>query len=436
MKNYLLTFAVAISPLARITATESSITLLLSEIEVQALASSHNAKALNAEIDAAKNKTEALHSLLYPKLVLDANYKYISEVPTLNLPGGAHSAFGDNNNYSIGPVLSWTVWDFGSTQKSLKGAVATEISKESEKKLTTRQTLLAARLAYFKVQLRQEQLRLVTDSLKLAESQYRDIQNRVSVGSSTRIDLLSAHKEVLNFKIQSRQIQSDLSSDLRDLYAIAGLSDSTDFSRPVNIDPISSSLMVLSKYENIKINKLDLDQHPLIKMYTSNAESMRAMSESFSANKLPKISLYAKSSIDYPNGPILEKFNQNTIGINLTMPIFENGRSTHEASEKQNLAIASENRREQARIDLFRDWQKSKDQLKGLQDKVDIYKKAVTESEEQARLVYSSYRFGRSSFLEVQSSNLHSLEVKVQSTTNDVQILIQLASLASISEEY
>ena len=435
MKNYLFIFSIFALLVWGINASESSTTLRLNEIEVHALASSHNAKALDAEIDAAKNKTDGLRSLLYPKLTLEANYKYISEVPTLNLPGGKSSPFGDNHNYSVGPVLNWVVWDFGSIKKSFKGSEATSLSKESEKKLSKRQTLLAVRLAYFKVQLRQEQLRLVTNSLKLAEAQYSDIANRVRIGSSTRIDLLSAHKEVLNFKIQSRQIQSDLSGDLRDLYAISGSNDSSDFKTPVELDLISSTLITFFKYENQNLSEKVLDHHPLIEMHNFNVESLRAMSESYSSHHLPKISLFAKTSIDYPNGPILEKFNQNTIGVNLTMPLFEKGRSTSEASEKKNLAIARENSREQEKIEIVRDWQKSKDQLKGMQDKVDIYKQAVTESEEQAKLVYSSYRFGRSSFLEVQSSNLHALEVKLQSTTNDVQTLIQLAYLASISEE-
>lgn len=117
------------------------------------------------------------------------------------------------------------------------------------------------------------------------------------------------------------------------------------------------------------------------------------------------------------------------------MPIYEGGRSSSDAAEKQNLAVASDNRREQARIDIYRDWQKAKDQLKGLRDKREIHDDSVRESIERAKLVYGSYRAGRSSFLEVQSANLHALEAKVQATTNDVQILIQLAYLASISEE-
>lgn len=428
-------FALTFSQMISAAAGEQVAQLSLKEIENQALEASYGRKTISAEFDAVKNKIEGQESLLYPKIFLEGNYKYVSEVPTLSFPGATKTAFGDNKNYSIGPILTWTLWDFGSSKKSIKGTEAVLKSKEAEKSLSNRQIILNVRLAYFKVQLRIEQQKMVADSLKLAASQHQDIKNRVSAGLSNRIDLLFAHKEVLNLKIQSRQIQSDLSNDLRDLYALIGQNDFFETNIQTMVDPLESSLTSLSKYETTGILANHLDQHPLIKMHTANAEASRLAAESFSANKLPKFFLFAKSSIDYPNGPILKEIHQNTVGVSISMPLFEGGKSSNESLEKQNLAIASENRREEARTNLIRDWQKANDQLQGFKDKIQIYQTSVSESAERAKLVYSSYRIGRSNFLEVQSANLHALEAKVQSATNDVQRLIQLAYLASISEE-
>jgi len=61
--------------------------------------------------------------------------------------------------------------------------------------------------------------------------------------------------------------------------------------------------------------------------------------------------------------------------------------------------------------------------------------RASAEAEELAGLVYESYKAGRSTFIEVQSANLRELEAKVQSAKTDVQILIQLAVLSSLSKE-
>jgi len=177
-----------------------------------------------------------------------------------------------------------------------------------------------------------------------------------------------------------------------------------------------------------------IQHHPLVKMHANNAESARHMAESLKANKLPKLSFMAKTSLDYPNGPIQEQIHQNTIGLNLSIPLFESNRFNYEAAEKQNMALVSEHQRESVFTDLLRDWNKSKDQLNGFQEKVEIYNNLVKESQERAKLIYGSYKVGRLSFLEVQNANLQALEAKVQAATNDVQILFQLAYLASLTE--
>ncbi len=435
MNRYLNSFSIVFIVMNIGLANGQTENISLKDTEVWALNSSYNAKALEAEGDAIGNKMTAQRSLLFPKITLDATYKYLSEIPELNFPGGVKAPFGDNQNYSVGPILTWTVWDFGSVRKTVKGIESQGISKKHEKSLGNRQILLSSRLAYFKIQLRTEQKRLVGESLKLAESQHRDIQNRIKAGSANRIDLLFSHKEVLNFKLQFRQIQSDLSSDIRDLYALIGKNDSNDISLSIEVDSILSSLKELyDKYGDSQLDEAQLSQHPLIQMHIANVESNRLIAESFKANQLPKLSLFLKSSLDYPNGPVLEQIHQNTIGVAITMPLYEGGKSSSESAEKENLARSFENRQNQARVDIIRDWNKAKDQLNGLRDKSGIYKNSVSESLEHATLVYSSYRAGKTSFLEVQTANLHALETRVQSTTNDVQMLIQLAYLASISE--
>ncbi len=433
MKYFFFIFNIIYSILFVSSANCSENQLSLREFQKQAIASSNNIKAINAELLSVKNKADSQDSLQLPRITLDASYKYISEVPKLKLPGGVISTFGDNQNYSIGPMINWTLFDFGSLKNSINGFKEQVKSKEAEQKLINRQIILNARLAYFKVQLRLEQQRLINDSYKLVESQFKDIKMRVSVGASSRIDLLSAHKDLLNLKLQSRQIQSDIESDFRDLSALVEKDNAESITTVTQVDTIASSINELNKFGTDITDEQALTQSHVIQIYTANAESFYLASKSFKANLLPKISLYAKTSLDYPNGPVLENFNQNIIGVNFSMPIFEGNRSKNDAAEKNNMAVMSEHRKNQAQRELIRDLRKSQNQLSGLREKIEIYKNLVNESEERSKLIYGSYKVGRSSFLEVQSANLQALEAKVLSTTNDIQILNQLAYLASIS---
>jgi len=50
-----------------------------------------------------------------------------------------------------------------------------------------------------------------------------------------------------------------------------------------------------------------------------------------------------------------------------------------------------------------------------------------------ARLTYKSYKAGTVRFLEVQTANLQALDAKIQSVSNNVQLLMQLSVLSSLS---
>lgn len=415
-------------------AEDNSLFLSLTEAEKLALNFSFQTKIAESSYTSAANKADAQRSFMYPKLSLEGSYKYVSEIPSLSFPGGAKMAFGGNDNYSVGPVLTWTLWDFGNIRNSVKSLDALVSSKDAEKKFSIRQAILKTRIAYFKVQLKSEQFKMISDSLQLAESQHKDIKNRLSAGSSNRIDLLSAHKEVLDLTIQAKQVQSDLNNEIRDLLTLIGKDPLLNTGKEIKLDPIKTSLSSLGRFGSIVPTREIIEHHPLVKMHADNAESARRLAESLKSNKLPKISLMAKTSLDYPNGPVSEQIHQNTIGVNLSMPLFENNRSNNEAAEKQNMARVSEYQRESVLTDLLRDWSKAQDQLRGLNEKVEIYNNLVKESQERARLIYGSYKVGRLSFLEVQNANLQALDAKVQSAANDVQILFQLAYLASVVE--
>jgi outer membrane protein TolC len=57
---------------------------------------------------------------------------------------------------------------------------------------------LAVRLAYFQAKVNSDQVRLLADSLKIAQDQYIDIGHQAKFGTASRMDLLSSHQEVLN----------------------------------------------------------------------------------------------------------------------------------------------------------------------------------------------------------------------------------------------
>jgi outer membrane protein TolC len=132
---------------------------------------------------------------------------------------------------------------------------------------------------------------------------------------------------------------------------------------------------------------------------------------------------------------VLETIQQNTVGISASMPLFDWGRTNSQVKAARDQAASYEKKRDQAVLDLTRDWRKAVDLLASLQDQQAFNRRSVEESKELVSLVYESYKNGRSSFLEVQSANFRAQQAAVLSARTDVQVLIQRALLSAFSKE-
>jgi len=416
-----------------------------------AIKNSPKLKSLGMELEASKYAADSQRSLLYPRFFIDGTFRYVTEVPSLEIPipGFSGKKLGDNINYSIGPAVIWTLWDKSSTRKNWLGALEQKKSKENEIKAVKKQITLATRIAYFQVQLALEQVRMIGDYLKLSQAQYKDINLSYEAGAKSKIDEMMANQEVLAKRKLLRQARADLASALRDLLALTGEEKGIDISLPfysggqndlpdgiepptaiINMDSIDDSIKTIKKHAD---SEPDM-QHPAIASLENSAKSFALVSEGLKSGLWPKIQLSAKSSIDYPNGPDLSSFNQNSVNLSAAFPLFESGKTKNAAKEQSYRASAIEMRIDQSENDLTRDWDKAMDQLKGLLSQQEINSQYVKQAEDLAGIVYKSYTAGRSTFLEVQTANIQALDAKTQSLRTDIQILIQLAQLENMSK--
>jgi len=421
----------------------------LEAAEKAALNNSAALKALEQELAASRSRAESRWAQVWPRVTADASWKYLSEVPALSLAGRTQT-LGDNHNYSVGPALGWTLWDQGALREAWKSAQAAARAKGDERKAAGRQILLRARLAYFQAQLALEQVRLLADSLKLAQSQYRDIETRRKAGASSLIDSLSAHQEELHRRRLFRQARADLADALRDLFALTGEDPREDISLPFAAESGSglpegsepASVLVsldgperaAAALKSAALAQFDAS-HPALRQLAEAAEAGRRAAAGARAGLWPKLQLGAKTSLDYPNGPRLEYFNQNLVALSAAVPLFEFGRTRSEAEEQEHLARAALDRMDQLRQDRMRDWLKAKDRLLSLAAQAEIDRLCVRETNELSRRIYDSYQGGSSTFLEVQSANLRELEAKVQAARTDAQKLMQLALLDDLSQK-
>ena len=423
--------------------------LSLDDAEQAAFAHSPILKAAQSSLASAEDLVQAQFAALLPRLTGDGSYQRQTEVPKFSFsPAAPPQQFGDYKSYAIGPTISWTLWDQGALWSSWKSQKALAQSQDAQRELVRRQVRLMTRLDYFQVQLALEQQRSLIDSLRLADAQYRDIDNRFRAGAASRIDWLSAHQQVLDRRRSLRSAQADLASALRTLFAQTGQGQEQDVSAAldrrvdtplpegthpptirVELEPLES---VESSLRGAESQSLDA-AYPQLVVYRRQAEAQRLSAQSVAAGEWPKIQFSYKGDYQYPNLPLLQSTWQNTALFTASVPLFEYGRTRNQARAQQSLADASERQADEALDELERDWRKARDEVAALRDQEAIDGESTSETAEIARLRYRSYRDGASTILDVQTANIDALQARIAAAVTRTQMLIQLATLDSLS---
>jgi outer membrane protein len=417
--------------------------LTLKDAENRALNTSNQLKALYSNKDAATEQADAQFSALLPSLTLDANYRYVTNVPSLVLPIPGNTEafpFGSHNNYTVGPTLRYTLWDTGKAHDAYHGLDLLAQSREEDRKNGELQLLLNVRAAYLRVQLALEELRLLNSSLELSRAQNHDIESNFRAGAATRLDRVDSQRDVINYQLQFEQKQAEVAIDFKDLLALVqenpdgniskpGPPEVTDKALELDLDPLKVSLQEASQWT---FNPPGENQ-PQLKSQELLIESSEKQADSEKAGLYPTVQLSANASIEYPNQIILESIEQNTFAVSFTMPLFEGSLTRHLAAGKLKEAETARFNREQIKINLDRDYAKGLEQLESLKAQQKLAVDDVQHSQDSAKLYYQSYKGGKINLIDVQSANNRALTAQVNAARIDAQMLNQLFLLRSIS---
>ncbi len=449
---WLLNFSTVLFLAAALSAGEIPVVeLKLTESERGAINNSPRIKSAAADDEAYEKRAKSLSAQLYPKLVLEGNYQYFTNVSEIKIPiaGLGSIKLGDINNYTVGPSLYWTAWDHNALRNSYNSAREAADSRKMEKEVIERQVILAARSSFFQAGLAKDEVTLFSDALKLAQSEYNDIKINVRVGSKSRKDEISAHQEVLSKLKQLRQARAELSQALNELSAVTGVPYGENILLPmdsslindlpkeiapptiyIGMEPTDSIIEIFNAYRSKKL----WEDHPDIVQYEKLAQSARLLSKSATDGLWPRFNINAKTYLQYPNGPILETITQNTVGVSLTWSIFEGNDSRSKAEENKFISESNEELKEQKKIDLKKDWQNIEAALANLDDQEALNEQSAAEAKDLADMTYKSYKIGSATFIEVEDANYKLLDAKIQLARTKFQKLVNLATLASLAQ--
>jgi outer membrane protein, protease secretion system len=408
-------------------------------------------KSAHSAAMGAENQALAQRAPLMPRLSLDGSYRYATEIPQLAVaPGSPSISFTTHNSYSIGPSLSWTAFSGGALTQSWRSAQAIARAQNQQADAIRRHIRLAARLAYFQAQLAADQVRLYAESYRVESDQCRDIRLRYQAGESARVDLLASEQTLLSRERQLLQARTNLATAVRDLTTLTRLHEGLDAIWPmgpetaiafsetmpsptlvVALEPAASSIKKMQGSEKAPFDR----QQPSLQFLSELAESSRRSAKALEGGYWPTLSVLASLMRQYPNGPIKEDVTQKTFGVNLSFPLFSGGSTLYAERAARSQVNSLEEKREQSARDLMDSWTKSHDQAASLRLQQVLSRRSVEKASAVAQLRYQAYLAGQSRYLDVEDANLRVLQAKIDAATTDVNLLIQLANLESLSKE-
>ncbi len=421
--------------------------LTLKAAEESALATSGQYQSAKLSAESAAAGAAAASTLLYPRLALEGSLRYASVVPQINLPPvmGGPKPMGDNWNYSIGPSAYWTL-DTGALRYGRDASRRSAEARSAEAEAARRQTVLKARAAYFRLQLALEKTYLIGEDLKLAQSQLKDVELGVKAGSRSRLDGIRARQEATSRRRDLVRARADLGTALRDLAFETGIALPDYSGLPLDArmtgggyDGGPGPLVRAEAYEEMIPALMPAASRPLdgeLPTVTALAKSEASFRASALAQKrelLPRLTLGARSSIDYPNGPNIYSFLQNSASLALALPLFESGRQADRAREARLNAEAAAARRGDALRAAGRDYASALEDYNALMEEQTINVDAVDDADEAARLAYEAYKAGAGTWLDVESANLKALQAKTTLASANAEILLKLALLDSLT---
>src|SRR6266700_7503564 len=166
----LIALAVVVLPWNESLAEAPRLAISLGQALQAALDTSDQWKSARSGAEAAQDQALAQRGALLPHLGVNGSYRYIAEIPTIQVaPGAPPFAFTTHNQYSIGPEVTWTAFAGGALIQSWRAAQANARAQAQQADAVRRQVRLAARLAYFQAQLAADQVRLYAESYRVEQ---------------------------------------------------------------------------------------------------------------------------------------------------------------------------------------------------------------------------------------------------------------------------
>ena len=345
---------------------------------------SHALKEAESNRKAAEKSLSAAQAERFPTLSLDANARYVNEVPALsiNIPGVflLSRDFGSNETYQADLRLTVPIYTGGRISSAIAMARSGHDYRTAMNDLERDRVYLQARLDYFGY-IKALALRRTADaSLKRTTILKDNIRSLYNAGAADSVDLLEAHLASTKADFQVRQAEINTESQRINLVSRLGLSAREQVELSDTIPDPPQSLT----------GSDPAGQRPELRAALAGVGMAEGRVRSEQAGYFPTIAAFGGYSYGKPNiDPFSNKWNDNfTVGARLQWSFNLGGSTPSNKSEATYERDAAQRRYDNVAETITRESDLAYEQLKLAHQR---YQSAATEW----RLAGANYELAR-----------------------------------------
>jgi outer membrane protein TolC len=372
-----------------------------------ALENNHKLRAASERITGAREKSRGVRTLFLPKLKTEFSYTRLNEPPSLDLKAGVFTPqvlsieMGDDNVYNAQVVVHQPLFAGGKISALNKQARNNLEATKYNYEETKQSLILQVKEAYFTILITQKYKEVRRDAVAKMSAHLETVRGRYNAGIVPRTHLLKTKVHLANAEAALITAQNKVE--------LAKSSFNVILARDLN-----APVEVVNVFEVIEQNYYDLNQlikkakgnRPEVHEMKNNIEMAKAGVSIAQSNYWPQVGLFGKYKYHKGAKPIIEWREDWMVGVNISMNIWNWGKTKAQVGQAEAALIEVEHLKAQLKDGIALEVKAALLNLEEAKERIKVSEKAVIHSEESLKKAQIEYKYGRADIVEVLAAHL------------------------------
>ena len=378
----------------------------------QTLATYPSIGAARRDVDAAAARIGQARSGYWPRVSAVASYRRQDPVPEVSVPGGPVGAGGGgsrsigiqpNNLYDGHLQVRQTLYDFGKTASRIEQAEAGRTAAERRVSIERTELAFQAVQAFYTTLLAEARIDVQRDQINQLEQTLSVVQQQQAAGTATEFEVQSTRTRLSAARSQLTRFRSQLKRQEAELRRLLGSPPDATPSRRLS----GSVTPILTPADTARIDADSLAdrallQHPSVRVAQAQVEAARRTVQVTDQSDAPTLTLTAQGGVKngYP-GDLNEPRLNESVGVSLTVPLFEGFATERQVEEAEAEVQAAEVRLTDVRRQVSTRVEQAASDLRALLDRLASTQLRMEQARTAAELARTRYEAGTITNLEL-----------------------------------